>query len=94
MKNRRNPVSTNVGRRIKEARKSLRMSGGQLAQLTGLTQQQVSRYESGKTSMTIDTVVMIAHTLNVSLNGLLSDYLTSPEYDNCAILLNYCNIRK
>lgn len=87
MKN--NPVSTNVGRRIKDARKSLRMSGGQLAQLTGLSQQQVSRYESGKTSMTIDTVVMIAHALDISLSKILSDYLPAPENEHELILANY-----
>uniref|UniRef100_UPI003B00B7B5 helix-turn-helix domain-containing protein n=1 Tax=Morganella morganii TaxID=582 RepID=UPI003B00B7B5 len=56
----------------------------------GLTQQQISRYESGKSLMTIDTVVMIAHVLHVSVNELLSDYLAS-EYSDVMLLMNHRN---
>ena len=40
--------------------------------------------------MTIDTVVMIAHVLHVSVNELLSDYLTS-EYSDVMLLMNHRN---
>ena len=80
-KSRKNSVSTAVGRKIKAVRKYQSISGNQLAQLTGLTQQQISRYESGKTSMTIDTIVRIAQALDISVAVLLDDYLT-PEYDD------------
>ena len=80
-KSRKNSVSTAVGRKIKAVRKYHSISGNQLAQLTGLTQQQISRYESGKTSMTIDTIVRIAQALDISVAVLLDDYLT-PEDDD------------
>ncbi len=40
--------------------------------------------------MTIDTVVMIAHVLHVSVNELLSDYLAS-EYSDIMLLMNHRN---
>lgn len=87
MKNTKNNVSASVGRKIKGIRKLAGMSGYDLAQRLGLSQQQISRYECGQTSMTIDTVVMIAHVLNISVNELLDDYLTS-EYSNTMLLVN------
>ena len=90
MKNTKNSVSASVGRKIKDIRKSAGMSGEELAKKLGLTQQQISRYESGQSVMSIDTVVMIAHVLHVSVNELLSDYLTS-EYSDIMLLMNHRN---
>lgn len=90
MKKTKNHVSTSVGRKIKEIRKSNGISGNDLAKKLGLTQQQISRYESGQSVMSIDTVVMIAHVLHVSVNELLSDYLAS-EYSDVMLLMNHRN---
>lgn len=79
MKKTKNHVSTSVGRKIKETRKLAGISANALAQKLGLSQQQVSPYENGGSSMTIDTVVMIASQLDVSVNELLSDYLASED---------------
>ncbi|MEM8329890.1 helix-turn-helix transcriptional regulator, partial [Morganella morganii] len=86
-------VSTSVGRKIKEIRKSNGISGNDLAKKLGLTQQQISRYESGQSVMSIDTVVMIAHVLHVSVNELLSDYLAS-EYSDIMLLMSHRNTDK
>ncbi|HEI8571186.1 TPA: helix-turn-helix transcriptional regulator [Morganella morganii] len=90
MKNTKNSVSASVGRKIKDIRKSAGISGEELAKKLGLTQQQISRYESGQSVMSIDTVVMIAHVLHVSVNELLSDYLAS-EYSDIMLLMNHRN---
>lgn len=90
MKNTKNSVSASVGRKIKDIRKSAGISGEKLAKKLGLTQQQISRYESGQSVMSIDTVVMIAHVLHVSVNELLSDYLAS-EYSDIMLLMNHRN---
>ena len=66
------------------------LTGAQLAELMNISQQQISRYESGQSLMTIDTVVMIAHVLHVSVNELLSDYLAS-EYSDVMLLMNHRN---
>lgn len=93
MKKIKNSVSASVGRKIKDIRKSAGISGDDLAKKLGLTQQQISRYECGKTSMTIDTVVMIAHVLHVSVNELLSDYIAS-EYSDIMLLMNHRNTER
>ncbi|AMG70864.1 helix-turn-helix domain-containing protein [Morganella morganii] len=93
MKKTKNHVSTSVGRKIKEIRKSNGISGNDLAKKLGLTQQQISRYESGQSVMSIDTVVMIAHVLHVSVNELLSDYLAS-EYSDIMLLMSHRNTDK
>ena len=93
MKNTKNSVSASVGRKIKDIRKSAGISGDDLAKKLGLTQQQISRYESGQSLMTIDTVVMIAHVLHVSVNELLSDYLAS-EYSDIMLLMSHRNTDK
>lgn len=90
MKKIKNSVSASVGRKIKDIRKSAGISGDDLAKKLGLTQQQISRYESGQSVMSIDTVVMIAHVLHVSVNELLSDYLAS-EYSDVMLLMNHRN---
>ncbi|EBQ6151503.1 helix-turn-helix transcriptional regulator [Morganella morganii] len=90
MKKIKNSVSASVGLKIKDIRKSAGISGDDLAKKLGLTQQQISRYESGQSLMTIDTVVMIAHVLHVSVNELLSDYLAS-EYSDIMLLMNHRN---
>lgn len=85
MINKKNTASARLGKKIKEIRKSYKMSGNELARKLGMSQQQVSRYESGKSSMTIDTIILIANALEISINELLTDYLTS-ENDNTLIL--------
>ncbi|EPE1460890.1 helix-turn-helix domain-containing protein [Morganella morganii] len=64
-----------------------------LAIKIGVSQQQVSRYESGHTPMTINTVIMIAHVLHISVNELLSDYLAS-EYTDIMLLMSNRNTEK
>ncbi|HBC0990304.1 TPA: helix-turn-helix transcriptional regulator [Escherichia coli] len=75
--NKKNFVSANIGNKIKNIRKSAGISGDTLAKNLGISQQQVSRYESGKSSMSIDMVILISYALNVSVNKLLSDFLDS-----------------
>ncbi|EPL3047535.1 helix-turn-helix domain-containing protein [Morganella morganii] len=90
MKETKHNVSASVGRKIKKVRKSAGISGNDFAKKLGLTQQQISRYECGQTSMTIDTVFMVAHVLHVSVDELLSDYLTS-EYSDITPFMTHHN---
>ncbi|MBE8614294.1 hypothetical protein CYG68_18140 [Morganella morganii] len=89
MKNKDNRISASAGRRIKEARKSRRIPGKQLAQRIGVSQQQLSRYESGGTPLTLDMVFFIAHVLDISVSELLSDLLPAQEKECGLILANY-----
>lgn len=66
-KKRDNSVSISVGRKIKEARKSAGMTGEQLGLRLGVTQQQISRYESGRTPITIDILFLLLMNLTSDL---------------------------
>lgn len=49
-----NIISSRVGAFLRIARKEKRMTGKQLALLMNISQQQISRYEIGITSITLD----------------------------------------
>ncbi|HID7484206.1 TPA: helix-turn-helix domain-containing protein [Morganella morganii] len=80
----KNNVNVSVGKNIKKVRKSLGLSGNELGKILGVSQQQVSRYESGTSAITIDTLIRISNALNISVNKLITDYLNY-EYDNLLI---------
>lgn len=80
----KNNVSVSVGKNIKKVRKLLGLSGNELGKILGVSQQQVSRYESGTSAITIDTLIRISNALNVSVSELIIDYLNY-EYDNLLI---------
>lgn len=46
-------------------------SGKYLADMIGVSQQQISRYESAKTNITMETLVLILDILNCSLDNFL-----------------------
>ncbi|EMJ4843575.1 TPA: helix-turn-helix transcriptional regulator [Morganella morganii] len=77
-----NDASISVGKKIKEIRKSMGISGSCLAKRVGVSQQQISRYESGQTPMTIDMLIMISHVLNCPITKLLSEIISVYESDN------------
>lgn len=57
-----------VGRQIHLIRKSRGMTGKELAEKLGVSQQQVSRYERGICRIDVDTLVYLLHQLEVSLD--------------------------
>lgn len=59
------------GARLKALRKQHKMTTERLAQLIGITRQQIVRYEAGNAGMNTETLKRIALTLNVSTDYLL-----------------------
>lgn len=78
-----NSFSIAIGRKIKEIRKSFGMTGEQLGLLLGVTQQQISRYESGTTPMTIDILFLIVNALDIKIEEILSDYISLSDQERC-----------
>lgn len=62
-----------LGERIKELRKEHAWSQGDLAERIGSDARQVSRYENGRITPSLDALARIAETLNVSLDYLVFD---------------------
>ena len=71
-----------IGQKIKQRRKSLSLTQAELADLIGLTESSVSRYESGKiATMPTSTVKKICKVLNIDTAELLGLESNSFEYD-------------
>lgn len=51
-----NDLDTKVGLFFKKARKEKKLSGRELAKIISVSQQQISRYENGKNSMSLSLI--------------------------------------
>ena len=67
------PIDVAVGARIRRIRKDRQVSQQQLAQLVGLTFQQMQKYETGANRVSASKLVAIAKALEVSASELLGE---------------------
>ncbi|EKT64627.1 helix-turn-helix domain-containing protein [Providencia burhodogranariea] len=76
-----------IGLVLREFRKCKGLSGVELAKVVGLSQQQISRYESGKNQVTLYMLFEILMALDVSIEKFILElkkiYMT--ELDNFVI---------
>lgn len=56
-----------IGNKIRERRKQLKLSQQELASILGISYQQLQKYESGNTPLTMARLFQIAHALNVNV---------------------------
>ncbi|HDF2344237.1 TPA: helix-turn-helix transcriptional regulator [Morganella morganii] len=68
-----NDISAIVGKRIKEIRQYNGMNISDIAEKTGLSHQQLSRYERGVNKICADTLYKISLVFECSVNDLFSD---------------------
>lgn len=76
-----------VGYKIKERRKLLKLSQTKLAELMGLSYQQIQKYENGANKITVARLMQLAKVLNISpvyfYEGVeLSDYIGKPIHSD------------
>lgn len=67
-----NRLSYYAGIFLRKSRKEKNLTGKQLAKLMHVSQQQISRYETGKTSLTIDQLSHLLHLLGKNWVDLIS----------------------
>ncbi|MCR4614905.1 MAG: helix-turn-helix domain-containing protein [Clostridiales bacterium] len=65
-----------LGRKIKNARESLKITQEHLAEVVGLSSTHISNIETAHTRVSLPALVMIANELKVSMDELLTDSLT------------------
>lgn len=63
-------MTTTLGTRLRAARLEAGLSQAALSERTGIVQQAISRYESGTSTPSVDTLVRLADALSVSLDWL------------------------
>ncbi len=69
-------TSKDIGERIKERRKELKISQEELAEILGVTYQQVQRYENGTNKLNVENVQIIAGALSAPLSYFFEIYET------------------
>lgn len=69
----RYPIAKIVGSRIKKLRREYGLTGAEVAVVLNVSQQQLSRYERGVNRIDIDSLVIIADFLKVSVHYFLED---------------------
>lgn len=62
-----------LGKRIKERRVKCRLTQEKLAELVNLSVPHISHIENGQTKVSLEKLVMIANTLQTTVDTLLSD---------------------
>jgi len=68
-----------VGKRLYERRKQLRMTQEELAERVGITAQTISTAELGKKAMRADTIIRVCGALNISADYLLFGYVSTQD---------------
>lgn len=70
----------NLGKRIKELRKSKKLTQEQLAEIVGIEQKQICRIENGACFTTFETLNKLAYTLGVEITDLFKyNHINSKE---------------
>lgn len=76
-----NRLSYYAGIFLRKSRKEKNLTGKQLAKLMHVSQQQISRYETGKTSLTIDQLSHLLHLLDKNWVELILFVQTESDID-------------
>ncbi|WP_353242072.1 helix-turn-helix transcriptional regulator [Providencia sp.] len=63
-----NVVSKNIGKKIKKLRLKYNLSGSALAEVIGISQQQLSRYENGQSDISTSKIIIISIYFNVDVS--------------------------
>lgn len=66
-----------MGERIKESRKNKHMTQSQLAEVLGISPDQVSNIELGKSACKIDHIYLLMQVLNISADYLFGNHLNA-----------------
>ena len=68
-----------VGKRLYERRKQLRMTQEELAEQVGITAQTISTAELGKKAMRADTIIRVCGALDISADYLLFGHVSAHD---------------
>lgn len=70
-----------LGKRIREERLRLNLTQEKLAEDIGISTAYLGQIERGERSVTLDKLIPLASRLGVTIDFLLSDYITSADDD-------------
>lgn len=68
-----NKITIDIGMKIRNLRKSHCMTEKELANLLGISQQHMSRYENGKVNIHIDMIYKIKNIFGINIDYFFND---------------------
>lgn len=77
-----NGINADLGFYLKVIRKEQRLSGIEMAKILNISQQQISRYETGKTKLTFEAMDEILKKMNRSWEDLFNNVLIKHDSDH------------
>lgn len=77
-----------IGNRIQHYRTQRKLTQDKLAEIIGTTQKHLSRIECGYHRSSLDTIVLIAQALDVSVDALIADYSDSSSASTLQVILD------
>ncbi len=83
-----------IGHRIKKCRKQLKLTQAQLAEMSDLSDTNISHIERGATKLSLPSLISIANALNTTTDYLLMDVIHNSQIQfekEFADLLQNCN---
>src|SRR5262249_220711 len=82
------PLSVELGKRIRQARIAKGLSLQRVGSSLGVTHQQVHKYESASNRVSVVTLIRIAELLNVDVAALIADLgsTPTPQSDDASIV--------
>ena len=86
-----------IGKRVCDSRKKLGITQEKLSEMVDLSPAHISHIESGKTKVSLESLVNIANALNTTTDSLLYDNLTisTSSYDKeLRDMLEHCSVRE
>lgn len=69
-----------IGRRIRERRKQLRLTQDELAERAGVMPQTISSAERAKTALRPENIIRVSEALGISTDFLLTGRITKDDY--------------
>lgn len=85
--------SNEIGARLREYRKRIGLTQEQLAEKTGVTFQQIQKYESGKDRMNSDRLQTMAEALSIPVAAFFGEVEGALSHDEQKLLKSYRRIR-
>lgn len=68
-------MRTNIGKYVQIERKKQGITQEKLAELTGISWSAISRFETGKTMLSVDKILKIIKALDVGIEKVFFDYI-------------------
>ena len=91
------PDHRSIGKRIQHARKKQKLTQEHLAEITELSPSHISHIESGKTKVSLPSLIAIANALHTTVDNLLHDNIeiSYESFDkDFRVLLEDCSVRE